>query len=119
MRRKNTKRFDPRYFMAEKTDVLEEAHEKLHESYGDIQYPHDIEDRGTGPVATPVDRGAPPRPRPGDEAGPTIGYSHRGLAPGGAAMIDALNAQLDELSSDPDNARAAKDIVEKWLDTLA
>ena len=25
MRRKNTRRFDPRYFMDEKTDVLEEA----------------------------------------------------------------------------------------------
>ena len=34
MRRKNTRRFDPRYFMDEKTDVLEEAR-----GYGQINYP--------------------------------------------------------------------------------
>ena len=78
MRRKNTRRFDPRYFMDEKTDVLEEAR-----GYGQINYPpgyppgEEEEEEEEGYYSGPG-----PHSDIGVHHGGEIGRSHRGEAPG-------------------------------------
>ena len=113
MRRKNTRRFDPRYFMDEKTDVLEEAH-----GYGQINYPagyppgEEEEEEEEGYYSGPG-----PHSDIGVHHGGEIGRSHRGEAPGHSRFT---GGQIDiEPMSDEEQAehKAAYDELANFLDT--